>query len=59
MKLFLFAGEHRGDLHGSHLLRQLKARSPTTTFVGVGGPKMRVIGLETLMQMEDFCCNGI
>lgn len=58
MKLFLFAGEHSGDLHGSHLLSQLKARSPETTFVGVGGPKMRASGLETLMPMEEFAVMG-
>lgn len=58
MKLFLFAGEHSGDLHGSHLLRQLKARSPEISFVGVGGPKMREMGLETVMQMEDFAVMG-
>jgi lipid-A-disaccharide synthase len=58
MKLFLFAGEHSGDLHGSHLLSRLKELSPTASFVGVGGPKMRSVGLETVMQMENFAVMG-
>lgn len=58
MKLFLFAGEHSGDLHGSHLLQRLKQCSPTASFIGVGGPKMRSNGLETIMQMEDFAVMG-
>lgn len=58
MKLFLFAGEHSGDLHGSHLLERLKERSPSASFIGVGGPKMRSAGLETVMHMEEFAVMG-
>lgn len=58
MKLFLFAGEHSGDLHGSHLLKRLKERSPETQFIGVGGPKMRAEGLEPIMPMEEFAVMG-
>lgn len=58
MKLFLFAGEHSGDLHGSHLLERLKERLPSASFIGVGGPKMRFAGLETVMHMEEFAVMG-
>lgn len=58
MKLFLFAGEHSGDLHGSHLLARLRERAPEAHFVGVGGPKMRSVGLESVMAMEDFAVMG-
>lgn len=58
MKFFLFAGEPSGDLHGSHLLTQLRERLPKGHFFGVGGPKMRDAGLESFLQMEDFAVMG-
>lgn len=58
MNFFLFAGEHSGDLHGSKLLNCLKEKLPTARFAGVGGPKMRAVGMETIMQMEDFAVMG-
>jgi len=58
-KIVFFAGEHSGDLHGSHLLKKLRILLPTAQFVGVGGPKMRDQGLETLLfRMEDFAVMG-
>lgn len=58
MKFFLFAGEPSGDLHGGSLLQRLQERLPAAQFVGVGGPKMRAAGLETVLQMEDFAVMG-
>lgn len=52
--LFLFAGEVSGDLHGEHLLKELYALKPDLKVKGVGGPKMRSLGMECLMKMEDF-----
>lgn len=59
MKLFLFAGEKSGDLHGSHLIKALKAFHPHWEFEGVGGPKMRSEGCQCVLQMEDFEVMGI
>ncbi|MBA3602857.1 MAG: lipid-A-disaccharide synthase [Parachlamydiaceae bacterium] len=58
-KIIFFAGEHSGDLHASHLLKKLRVLHPTAQFSGVGGPKMRNVGLETLLyRMEDFAVMG-
>lgn len=55
---FIFAGEPSGDLHGCHLLKQLKNRFPTASFWGVGGPEMRKEKLECMFHMEDFSVMG-
>lgn len=52
--LFLFAGEVSGDLHGAKLLEALYAERPTLKVKGVGGPKMRAVGMECLLPMEEF-----
>jgi lipid-A-disaccharide synthase len=58
VKLFLFAGETSGDLHGGELLQALRKQLPGVRFFGVGGPKMRAQGFESLLQMEDFQVMG-
>ncbi len=58
-KIIFFAGEPSGDLHGSHVLKKLRILLPTAEFSGVGGPKMRNVGLATLLyRMEDFAVMG-
>ena len=58
LDLFIFAGEHSGDLHGSHLIRALRQRLPHLRIGGVGGPKMRQEGMECLLNMECFQVMG-
>lgn len=58
MKIFLFAGEHSGDLHGEGLIHALKAKYPRCQLMGVGGPRMREAGLETFIRMEKFQVMG-
>lgn len=53
-RLFIFAGEPSGDLHGADLMEDLDCE-----FFGVGGPKMRAQGLEEILPMEAFCVMGI
>jgi len=55
---FIFAGEPSGDLHGSALMRALKASQPSIQFCGVGGPLMRAEGLNGDLNMEDFQVMG-
>jgi len=55
MDIFMIAGEASGDLHGSHLL---KALPPHLKVGGVGGPRMRAVGFETVMPMEQFQVMG-
>lgn len=57
-KLFLFAGEASGDLHGAKLMQALKEQSPDVEIWGVGGPRMRKEGLRCVMNMEEFQVMG-
>ena len=57
-RLFLIAGEHSGDLHGSHLLRALQKEHAEAYFAGVGGPLMRGENLHCFLPMEEFQIMG-
>jgi lipid-A-disaccharide synthase len=56
--LFLFAGEPSGDLHGSHLLKNLYQQIPQLSVDGVGGPLMRSEKMDCILPMEEFCVMG-
>lgn len=56
--LFVFAGEVSGDLHGEKLLKELYALNPKLKVKGVGGPKMRALGMECMIPMEEFQVMG-
>jgi len=53
-RLFIFAGEPSGDLHGSHLIKALRKHLPHALLDGVPGPKMRIEKMQGLFSMEDF-----
>jgi lipid-A-disaccharide synthase len=53
-QIFIFAGEPSGDLHGSHLMRELKQLLPAIEISGVGGPAMRQEGISCFLPMEEF-----
>ncbi len=53
-RLFIFAGEKSGDLHGSHLIEALKHKHPSLFIEGVAGPKMRLHAISGPLTMEDF-----
>jgi len=57
-KIFIFAGEPSGDLHGSHLLKALKNSIPNCQFEAVAGPLMRNVGVDQLLPMESFAVMG-
>ena len=59
MQVFIIAGEASGDLHGSNLIRALKARLPQARFVGIGGPHMQDAGLELLFPISDLAVVGV
>lgn len=56
--IFLFAGEPSGDLHGEALLRNLYACKKNLKVCGVAGPRMRSIGIDTILPMEEFQVMG-
>lgn len=58
-QIYIFAGEPSGDLHGSHLMLALKLLLDNKiSFRGIGGPRMRALGLQSVLQMEDFSVMG-
>jgi len=57
-KVFIFAGEQSGDIHGSKLIDAIYKVYPSKTIVGVGGSRMRKMGLEPILKMEDFQVMG-
>lgn len=43
--LVIIAGEASGDLHASHLVEELKTLYPSARFYGLGGGKLRAVGV--------------
>jgi lipid-A-disaccharide synthase len=58
--LFIVAGEQSGDLHGSGLLKELKAQSRGTDIIfnGLGGDLMKAQGLNELYHTKDLATVG-
>ncbi|MBT3394790.1 MAG: lipid-A-disaccharide synthase [Waddliaceae bacterium] len=56
--IFLFAGEPSGDILGSELLKKLLKDNEHLIIEGVGGPKMRTNGMESIVPMEKFLVMG-
>ncbi len=56
--IFLFAGEISGDQIGAELVKELQKQEPRERLFGVGGPKMRALGFECILEMEDFLVMG-
>lgn len=59
MKYFLIAGEASGDLHGSNLMKALRAKDPQAVFVGLGGDKMRAQGCDIRVDYRDMAYMGL
>lgn len=58
-RIFLFAGESSGDLHGSYLAKELKSNLSEVLIEGVPGPRMRLEGVQPVLKMEDFEVMGL
>ncbi len=56
--LFIFAGEKSADIHGERLLKALMTHFPHLRVAGVGGPKMRALGMTSILHMEQFQVMG-
>ena len=54
----IVAGEASGDLLASHLMAALKRERPEVEFVGIGGPKMKSVGMQVLYPMEKLAVFG-
>lgn len=58
MKYFIIAGEASGDLHGSNLMKALRAKDSQALFVGFGGDKMRAEGCDIRIDYREMAYMG-
>lgn len=54
----IIAGEASGDLHASGLIRELRKLNPEIEVFGIGGSKMKEVGVELVYDMERFTLIG-
>lgn len=58
MKYYLIAGEASGDLHGSHLIEELKLLDKNAIFRGWGGDKMQTAGMLLVKHYRELAFMG-
>ncbi len=58
MKYYLIAGEASGDLHASHLMRQLKAQDQKAQFRFFGGDAMASVADDLVVHYKDLAYMG-
>src|ERR1019366_9054819 len=58
MKYYIIAGEASGDLHGSHLITELKKADPNAEVRCWGGDKMKAAGGEVVKHIKDLAFMG-
>jgi len=58
-KIFLVACEASGDLHGAHLISEIRKLAPDTFFCGVGGAKMQAAGMRIFNDMTRISALGL
>ncbi len=59
MRILLVAGEASGDVHGADLVSALKAQQPQLDIFGVGGPALRLAGMQTLVDSAAIAGMGL
>ncbi|HWI41347.1 MAG TPA: lipid-A-disaccharide synthase, partial [Verrucomicrobiae bacterium] len=55
----IVAGEPSGDLYGAHIARETISRSSGISFFGIGGPRMREAGVDTLVDCAEMAVVGV
>lgn len=55
----MVAGEASADAHGAAVLRALTAQYGPVNVFGVGGPKLRALGMDALFAAEDMSLAGL
>ena len=57
--ILVVAGEVSGDLHAAKVVRAVAARSPETSFWGIGGDDLEAEGVELLQHTDQMSVMGI
>ena len=57
-KIFLVACEASGDLHGAHLISEIKKLAPNTIFCGVGGHQMQAASMRIFNDLTKISALG-
>ena len=58
LRIGIVAGEASGDILGANLMRAILAVEPDATFVGIGGPAMAAVGIESIYSIDALSING-
>jgi lipid-A-disaccharide synthase len=58
-KIFLVACEASGDLHGAHLIAEMRKLAPAAEFCGVGGTRMEKAGMQIFHDMTKISALGL
>lgn len=59
LRIALVAGEASGDLLGAGLIADLQQRFPNARFFGIGGPQMRLAGMDTWHDCSTLSVMGL
>jgi len=55
----IVAGEASGDMYGAELASRIAAASPGTAICGMGGDRMRAVGVDTLVDANTMAVMGL
>lgn len=58
-EVMIVAGEASGDLHGSHLVKEIQELNPSLKFCGIGGPELKKVGVELLYDASKIAVVGL
>ncbi|MFN2355445.1 MAG: lipid-A-disaccharide synthase, partial [Desulfopila sp.] len=50
--IMIVAGEASGDLHGAGLIKAIRQRDPSLSFMGIGGVEFKRAGVELVSDID-------
>jgi lipid-A-disaccharide synthase len=57
-QIFIVAGEASGDLHAANLINSISKIEPEIRFYGMGGARMRALGIDILVDINELAVIG-
>lgn len=58
-RILIVAGEASADLHGSNVIKAIKELDPNVYFYGIGGERMKGVGVDVLFDSSDMAVVGV